>query len=31
MFVKQITLEEALRLAANGNEVMTLVPGETND
>lgn len=28
MFVKQITLEEALRLAANGNEVMTLVPGE---
>ena len=28
MFIKQITLEEALRLAANGNEVMTLVPGE---
>ena len=28
MFVKQITLEEALRLAANGNEVMALVPGE---
>ncbi|WP_418453204.1 hypothetical protein [Candidatus Ventrimonas sp.] len=28
MFVKQITMEEALRLAANGNEVMTLVPGE---
>lgn len=28
MFVKLITLEEALRLAANGNEVMTLVPGE---
>lgn len=32
MFVKQITMDEALKLAATGKEIMTLVPadGENN-
>lgn len=32
MFVKQITMDEALKLAAKGQEIMTLVPsdGENN-
>ena len=32
MFVKQITMDEALKLAAKGREIMTLVPvdGENN-
>lgn len=31
MFVKQITMDEALKLAAKGQEIMTLVPSDVEN